>query len=374
MQRVGFVYLDELQHIHHFLSPAVALAKMPGVAVDIFTYQDEHKYLRELLNLLEASDINIVELSTYAYRKVLEKWRKRKQPSALYIFKKHKKKFLAYDALVFTDHTAGVVKEARGKQPLPKLVFIDHGAGDGAYGYKDSHAMFDMVIVAGEKKAERLKKELPQHTFKLHIGGYAKFDLVRAEQPQFNPFGNDKPVVLYCPHFSRELSSWYKMGLDVLEFFYNQEQFNLIFAPHYNLFNKKGFEDPGSIPQKYHSANHIFIDTGSRRSVNMTYTLNSDIYLGDVSSQVYEFMFRPRPLIFINAHRINWQADENYLMWRAGKVVSSIAAMEEALATTASWPQKLLSEEEKLFRYTFYKPAEAAGPRIARLLMDEINS
>ena len=40
--------------------------------------------------------------------------------------------------------------------------------------------------------------------------------------------------------------------------------------------------------------------------------LNSDSYLGDVSSQVYEFMLEPRPCIQLNDHYADWQGDTNY--------------------------------------------------------------
>ena len=39
----------------------------------------------------------------------------------------------------------------------------------------------------------------------------------------------------------------------------------------------------------------------------MTYTKQADIYLGDVSSQVYEFMLKPRPCIFFNPENINYK-------------------------------------------------------------------
>lgn len=51
----------------------------------------------------------------------------------------------------------------------------------------------------------------------------------------------------------------------------------------------------------------MIVDLDSPRLVEMTYTLTADIYLGDLSSQLYEFLIRPRPVAFINAHRVDWQ-------------------------------------------------------------------
>ena len=47
IRKVGFIYLDELHHIQHILSPAVELSKLKGVDVDIFTYEGNHEYLNE---------------------------------------------------------------------------------------------------------------------------------------------------------------------------------------------------------------------------------------------------------------------------------------------------------------------------------------
>jgi hypothetical protein len=46
---------------------------------------------------------------------------------------------------------------------------------------------------------------------------------------------------------------------------------------------------------RWHEAANILIDTGSTRLVDMTYTLSADGYIGDVSSQIYEFSFIRAP-------------------------------------------------------------------------------
>lgn len=63
----------------------------------------------------------------------------------------------------------------------------------------------------------------------------------------------------------------------------------------------------------------ILIDLGSKRLLDMSYTSGADIYLGDVSSQVYEFLDTPRPCAS-HAHAVAWQEDANYLFWTLGEV------------------------------------------------------
>jgi len=64
----------------------------------------------------------------------------------------------------------------------------------------------------------------------------------------------------------------------------------------------------------------------------MTYTQAADVYIGDVSSQVYEFIRTPRPCIFLNLDRIDWQDDPNYAHWHLGQVVDSLDELALALA------------------------------------------
>src|SRR3546814_2965461 len=49
----------------------------------------------------------------------------------------------------------------------------------------------------------------------------------------------------------------------------------------------------------------MHIDLGSERSIDMSYTGSADLYLGDVSSQVAEYLYRPRPCVFLNAQGVD---------------------------------------------------------------------
>jgi len=75
----------------------------------------------------------------------------------------------------------------------------------------------------------------------------------------------------------------------------------------------------------------MLIDTGSDESVNMTYILNSDIYLGDVSSQVYEFIITPRPCIFLNPTHADYKNDYNFRFWQCGDVANSVEDLKKSL-------------------------------------------
>lgn len=58
----------------------------------------------------------------------------------------------------------------------------------------------------------------------------------------------------------------------------------------------------------------------------------ADVYIGDASSQVYEFIRTPRPCIFLNPARIGWRSDPAYSHWHFGQVIESADDLPSALA------------------------------------------
>ena len=85
----------------------------------------------------------------------------------------------------------------------------------------------------------------------------------------------------------------------------------------------------------------------------MTYTLAADIYLGDVSSQVYEFLIAPRPCILLNPHKADWRDDPNYAFWHFGPVVDDVESLDVALREAARTHEGYLPVQREAFSRTF---------------------
>ncbi len=353
--KIGIVYFDDIHIIPHFIGPVKAFYNDPYFEVEIITYQGKHDFLFELLEQLNLPATLVKQLPTFWYRRISEKLNKRKIPSSLYLFKKHKNKLLNdYDILIFNDINHEYLHRYR-QHNQPKFVLLMHGAGDREYligqKYKNSVGKFDLITTSGQKVTEFFTKMKLDNT-KLEICGYQKFDIINPDKkPVF--FNNSNPVILYNPHFEAPLSSWYRYGFDILDFFYKHQSYNLIFAPHINLFNKKGYLTQNIIPQKYFEAGNILIDFGSKHAVNMDYTLSADIYLGDVSSQIYEFLYRLRPAIFINTHKNNWLDDPHYTHWQTGEVINNLDNLKNLLDTALHWHKNYINRQKKLMQYTF---------------------
>lgn len=285
-KKIGFIFIDGIHHIYHFITVAVALAKKNEVS--ILTFPAKHLILRAELDRLEGKNVKIEKLSTEFFTHVTEKISKKKIPRASVWMKKNRN-YIAknFDAVVFSDFIHHKFIENPDVKKIPPSFKLAHGIPGRAYAYKEDIKDFDFQFLLGsfhKKQLEKRKLLRDEHK----IIGYPKLDAINLQQKR-NFFSNQKPTVVYSPHFIDEFSSWHNVGKEVLEYFYQQKDYNLIFAPHVQLFNKRKGISPAEVDKKFYECPHIYIDLGSQNSVDMTYTKSSDIYLGDVSSQVYEF-------------------------------------------------------------------------------------
>ena len=334
--KITFLYNHEAGHqVRHsaVVIPAL-LARYPEIEVTVLATSDA--LLDTIRGVTGDVRCEFVRLDTPAWHKPFARLLDMALPfTRLDQLYSNRDVFAGFDAVIVTEGTSLFLKTL-GLDV--KILRIDHGAGDRAIGFTPSFGRNDLVLLPGAKQRDRFLELGYLRPEQIAVVGYAKFDAVKlAERRTF--FANDKPVVVYNPHSEPRLSSWYDMGEAVLEFFYTSDKYNLIFAPHVMLFKRRmhltveGMRARlrHDLPAKYRDCPHIHIDTGSEASLDMTYTLAADIYLGDVSSQVYEFLVNPRPCVFLNAQAADWENDPDYAFWRFGRVVQDVKGLERAL-------------------------------------------
>ncbi len=277
--------------------------------------------------------------------------------------------FRSLDALVSPEVHCVKLRRETGLEKL-RMIRVRHGAGDRDGVFDERLLAFDYMLLPGQKYVDRLQQQdlLPEQGYAL--SGYPKFEVVQGlTRPRPQLFANDRPVVVYNPHFDQTQSSWRRMGVQVLDYFLSHPEYNLIFAPHVVLFTRR-LRHGAFLPRKYWHAANIHVDLGSSASLDMTYLQAADIYLGDVSSQVYEFLLNPRPCIFLNSHGLNWQDNPAYVHWQLGQVVDTVqpglhAALQQAQALQAGF----LPRQQAAFAYTFSSEANlTAAERGARAI------
>ena len=274
----------------------------------------------------------------------------------------------SYDALIAPEKNYIILKALPSFRDT-RFIGLRHGAGDRPTSFNKGKLKFDYLLVPGQSYYERFEDELPEGC--CEIVGYPKFEVLQKLKPEAPTlFDNNRPIVLYTPHFHRQQSSWISMGQKILEFFKDSNDYNLIFAPHVRLFKHKRYHDNINIDE-FKNALNILIDTGSERSCDMSYARVADIYLGDVSSQVYEFIyFRRRPCVFLNPNRLD-QSQMNF--WKLGPVIDKINALENALTLSArEFDEKFRTEQDFFVNAAFATdsrpPSQRGAEAIARFL------
>ena len=283
--------------------------------------------------------------------------------------------FASVDMLVSTERTCLRVKERLGAN-APLFVYVPHGSGDRNVAYHPELSRFDYHLLSGQKLVDEMVAHGIVREDQCRIIGYAKFDTV-AEDAGANLFAGDKPTILYNPHFDPLLSSWYDMGPQLLETLAGLgDRFNVVFAPHVMLWRKKLHISPEyriarrrpDIPAGIAGQENVLIDTASPALFDMTYTTGADIYIGDVSSQVYEFLRHPKPCIFIDAAG---DGKDAYPFWANGPVVRSVGEVVSALDDWEKLGSDYRARQLELFRYTIdHDPARSASRRGAQAIAE----
>jgi hypothetical protein len=382
MDRICFlVNHDQVHQVAHSLPIAMAMAErhLARITVAVTTPETEQHVLR--LAGPAAKRFEIVRLGLRSpLSKHLDAALGKLVPTRkLLVYRDNLDFFRRFDALVVSEKTSLLLKTRYGLDRL-RIIHTRHGAGDRAIGFGKESALFDLVLVAGPKIARRLMHEAGVSPERIRVVGYSKFDLC-AENRIAPPFPDStKPIVLYNPHPSPRLSSWYRAGEALLETFRNSGRYNLIFAPHVMMFARPWTVtiSPPAIRRmrkpdlRFRDASNMLIDLGSPASTDMSYTNLADVYVGDVSSQVYEFLHRPRPCLHLNVHDLNWQGNPDYAHWQAGPVVGPgddiVAAVDRAIETHASYEpvQRMLLEDT--FSITAKPASVMAADAIAEFL------
>ena len=379
MRRVCFLFNhDQIHQVAHSLPIALRMVEMDGVEVTLaFSDSRLEEHVRAISGAryrrFRTARLALESVGSMVFAKALQKVIPARK---IAVYRDNLDFFRQFDALVVSEKTSLLLKSRYGLADL-QLIHTRHGAGDRAIGFNRESALFDLVLVSGPKIARRLMEEARLDPAKICIVGYPKFDLY-ADQHMPSPFpDNSRPTILYVPHPSPKLSSYYRMGKKVVESIARSGRFNLIFAPHVMLMQRRWSVSvsPPSLAkvrwpdEKALAMDTVLFDPGSVASTDMSYTNLADAYVGDVSSQIYEFLVRPRPCLHLNAHDVDWRGNPDFAHWTTGPVIGPQEDVVDALDLAISTFSHYRNAQEALFADTFDVATEPAGLRAARVVM-----
>lgn len=316
MIKIGFIAVSQAHQFLHWIPAALELGRREGVRVEVLSSS------KAGLDFVRGYDrdnvLNLVHLPTPSLRRdgLFS------PPPRWLTLPLHWRRFQQNDLIVSTESTSTFLKR---RTPFNKpMVRLRHGAGDRSGGYRPETALFDGLVVNGEKDRERVIAMGQFPPEKVAVAGYCKFEAI---SPPYNPFADAKPVAFYNPHFDRTVSSWHKHHREVLAALTQIPEWNFIVAPHAKLAKGRSL---GASPSP-----NVLIDSGSVHTIDMSYVGASSVYIGDASSQVYEFIQRPRPCIFLNLDHHHWRDNDHFRHWTFGQVVDDLAQLGPALARSA---------------------------------------
>lgn len=372
MLKIAFSSISAHKHqILHAFPVAMKLTEYPDVEVSFLTHNsEEENFLLSLAKYFGKRDFSFQRFKIPGWLSIISKKRSLYKYYKKLLLLKNLSLYRAFDAVVVPDITSSFLKRIGLKGT--KLIRISHGAGDRSNFLSRRMSFFDLLLLPGEKYLNCLINAEMISPDQAAIVGYPKFEMVeRMEETSTKLFENNRTTVVYNPHHDKKFSSWMKWGKEVLDFFVYSNQYNLIFAPHVRMSLDGTITDYDIL--EYRKYSNIIIDLGSDLCIDMTYTSKADIYLGDVSGQVYEFICNPRPCIFLNANGVEWRNNPNFKFWDLGPVVNSISELGEALQK--SWqqhPQIYKPIQENYFQETFNfssnLPSQEAANAILRVL------
>lgn len=378
--KVAFLYNHEVPHQVAHTAPVLReiLVRHPDIDVSVLTSTPEQKAIVESgLSSDLAAKTEFIELETTKSDRGLRRAANSVAPARrISVLQENLETLGQFDVFVVPESTSLMMKTQFGLDHL-KFILTHHGAGDRAVTEKVSIRDFDFVLVPGEKLEKRHKEHGLIRDGDYAVTGYPKFDFVaRAGTPKL--FDNDNPVVLYNPHFDPHLSSWYTMGEAVLDAFLANPDLNVIFAPHIMINQRKvhtsvehkRIRRSKPLPKRFLNQPNIHIDLGSARSVDMTYTRVADIYLGDVSSQIYEFLYERRPAIFLNSHDADWAGNPIYLNWTTGPVLDTVDDLIDAVRNANASHADYLPAQNLAFEDTFDLSNEKSSVKAADAVAD----
>jgi hypothetical protein len=327
MPRVAFLFLGETLLIPHLYPIVEALAaRGAGVAIDCWVATGVHERLLAGW-LAEAGLSDRVALRRAPGWRALANLRDGENPPLppkLPTLLRLAPRLLSARVVVCAEQTSLWLPRLL---PILPMRFVKTSHGVGSMSARDDprrRAAYRMLVPSEQERETYLARGFPAE--RVIATGYVKSAFRPASRTR--PFDGSRPVLVYAPHWQRHRSSWWAWGREIVAMLARQDRFDVILAPHQRLAER----DPAvRAVCKAAAGAHVHVADEGFARVDGSYMAAADMYLGDTSSQVVEYLANPRPCVFLDPDRIDWRATDDHGFWACGEVVDDLAMLSAAL-------------------------------------------
>ncbi|MBU2062871.1 MAG: CDP-glycerol glycerophosphotransferase family protein, partial [Candidatus Omnitrophica bacterium] len=140
---------------------------------------------------------------------------------------------------------------------------------------------------------------------------------------------------------------------------------NVLFMPHPDLSRKY----PQLVKKTAEFENVLLIE---RHRINLEYMAQADVYITDISSSVFEWLYFDKPVLFFNTKRVNWKKSRDYPSWVLGKVAEDVLQLIVMIEDTLKHPEEFREIRRETFEDTFANRDKVVSKAIAEIIRDRI--
>ncbi|WP_374410871.1 hypothetical protein [Novosphingobium colocasiae] len=365
--KIAFLFIAEAYQTYHGASVAMELAQRSGW--DVTAYYHDPATPAEIERIRQAFGFQPLDCRPMRQRlrtRLLKRFLGRFSLFKKTVMRDNAAELNGYDAIVAQENSGIALRDLGVDRPL--MIYLPHGFGDRAVSFLPRIARFDFVTVAGPKTERRMLERGLIRPGHYALTGVVKLEVAARLGARWEaPLDMRLPTVLYNPHREFTLTSWHRFLNPLLRGFDEDRSMNLIVAPHIKMYNRRTERERAALRAR--STANVLCDPGSRESVDGTYPAVARIYVGDISSQVYDFLDRPRPCVFLNAHGIDWRDDPHFANWHLGDVVDDPAQVMDAIRAAPERHALYRERQERMIADTLGDTSPGASARSAEAIM-----
>lgn len=372
LRRIAFLLGSGLEDVLHTTTIAEDLARLLNYEVFIFhDSSDQVDLAKRIIKSPSPANLTFVpsQVSRYLQEAPLG-W------SSLPFASKTLKELASYSAIV-SPHPSLTRLRKRGLRG-PLLIRAGRGASDSELEYSKLNGKLDFMLMAGSKQQRRSLHEGITSAGKFELVGYPKFDAVnRIRRDLRPPFANDLPIVLYSTASYKQSALARRSIKDHVNALIDSNCFNVILSlKNDNIRSASSDRALNLLRDSIDDSPHLHIDQCEITKLDMTHLRHSDILITDGGADPYEFVGRPRPIVFERPSKKYWTSYPSFNYLHLGLILKFNSSIVEVVHQAIADHQRLQINQDLAYRDTFYfNPSSTASFRsaaaISRLVLQE---